>query len=271
MTRLWMLKLMLTTATSLVAQVGTVDSVRRRSWVTCYSHAPSAPEIAACSRQWLQTRNDSAWAESQYPGLPAAYLRAGLLAGRRVPDAAAKRPDGPFGLYMGMTQAQLSQLDRSLTPDKTNYGWFHVAVPRPSIRFFEDYAVAAPQGTGLCKIVAAGKTVETSVYGSELRDEFDAIVAGITTKYGQPDDKTDYLKEGSIWGEPQDWMMGLKLKERELRTVWRSRSTLPNYIADISVTAAATSANRGFVILVYEFDNVDACYAELRAKSSAPF
>ncbi len=51
------------------------ERARRQSWVTCYLHAAFATEIAACSKGWLTTRSDSVWAEKEYPGLRATYVR----------------------------------------------------------------------------------------------------------------------------------------------------------------------------------------------------
>jgi len=66
----------------------------------------------------------------------------------------------------------------------------------------------------LVKLAAIGKNVSTSVYGSELKDAFNEMEKSIIAGYGDSK-RYDFLRSGSIWDEPKDFMMGL-LKKKEL-------------------------------------------------------
>ena len=50
--------------------------------------------------------------------------------------------------------------------------------------------IVTPQ-QGLCKIFATGKTIESSVYGNEIKDHFNGLIRALTQKYGTPDNNFD--------------------------------------------------------------------------------
>jgi hypothetical protein len=77
--------------------------------------------------------------------------------------------------------------------------------------------------------------------------------------YGQPSNSADFLRSGSIWREPEDWMMGLTKKERTLATWWVALSrngqnvSLPHQITGILLDTTGLGPSKGCLFLSYEF------------------
>ena len=83
-------------------------------------------------------------------------------------------------------------------------------------------------------------------------------------KYGSSKKYNYYLRRGSIWNEPRDWMMALQKKERTLVTYWTAdeKSNLPSDIKAIALRAFALGSEKGYLKLVYEFPNFGECVKE---------
>jgi len=166
---------------------------------------------------------------------------------------------GPFGLEMGTSSAALKKQLTFVNPDD-KFGIYRTKSMPSGHPDMETYQLLAPPTTGLCKITALSKKWTTSIYGSELIERFDALEKALSAKYGQPADEFDFLRAGSMWKEDDEWMMGLLKKERILTTFWNSKKqALPDNIGSISLEAQAASTSQGWIILSYEFTNIDAC------------
>ena len=78
---------------------------------------------------------------------------------------------------------------------------------------------------------------------------------------------------GSIWKEPNDWMMGLKQKERTLVAFWdeETGADMSSTVANIMLEANATSSSSGYLSLSYEFDNAQVAFDEREASESSVF
>jgi hypothetical protein len=117
---------------------------------------------------------------------------------------------------------------------------------------FETYICFISPEKGLLKVVALSKDIETNSFGEAVKDRFEQVQAGLSKAYGQGN-LYDYLKEGSIWNEPQDWMMGLLKDERTLEAFWQLN--LPqDHITIIALKAVAISREKGYLSLGYEFE-----------------
>lgn len=174
--------------------------------------------------------------------------------------------DGPFGLQSG---APLSSYDTSPLEDPGLYAFNSVPKPHPS---FDTYRGIFHSSTGLCQIQAGTPIVTTNVYGSKAIQEFDALVASISTRYGKSE-RFDFLMEGSIWSEPGDWTMALKKDERKLQVWWdkESGSTVPDDIESIQLKAIGLSRDAVFFMLNYRFTNFDTCIAAIDADAASAF
>jgi hypothetical protein len=157
-----------------------------------------------------------------------------------------------FGFKAGMTKEQIVAILGGKAPTKVHddaYTFSTAPSPHPE---FESYICFISPEKGLLKVVALSKNIETNDFGEALKDKFEQIQAGVFKAYGQGK-SYDYLKEGSIWNEPQDWMMGLLKDERTLETFWQLNPP-QDHIAIIALKATALSREKGYVSLGYEFE-----------------
>jgi hypothetical protein len=169
---------------------------------------------------------------------------------------------GPFGLEMGMKLEAIGG-----GPEELKKGFYKIkTVPKPHTAF-ETYIVQVGQKTGLCYIKAVGKDVTTNVYGVQLESAFEEMEAKVAQTYGKHD-KTDLLMPGSIWKEPQDFMMGLLKKDRMLAAVWSAKygSQLTENLKAVSLMAYAQTRNTGHLGLEYQFTNEKDCDTEVSAE-----
>lgn len=175
---------------------------------------------------------------------------------------AANAEPGPFGLEMGMTLKDIGG-----SPEQFSKGKYTITtVPKPHSAF-ERYVVKVGPKSGLCYIKAVGKPVETNAYGLELSSVFNNMSAKLTQIYGKQK-KMDLLLPGSIWNEPNDFMMGLLKDERKLYEIWsaENKSNLTGSLESVILGAKATSKDTGIIVIDYTFKNEKECEAEIAAE-----
>ncbi|HED5668876.1 TPA: hypothetical protein SCS24_004175 [Enterobacter kobei] len=173
--------------------------------------------------------------------------------------------DGPFGLEAGLTQKNIEDMIGAKLkplPDSVNL-YTSDKLPKSNADF-EMYGLLISPKAGLCQIRAVGKNIDTDSYGLALKSRFEELSSSLSSLYGKAE-TTDLLLSGSIWKEPQDWMMGLNKKERFLSATWKGTQETPlkNNIGAISIEARANSSAQGYVYLQYTFTNDDVCQAEI--------
>lgn len=167
---------------------------------------------------------------------------------------------GPFGVEMGMKKADL-KIKREI-----KNGYFVLQdVPKPHSAFTIYLAAIAPKA-GVFMIKGMGRDIETSVYGTALHTAFTDMISKLEERYGKHL-TLDYLKSGSIWDEPKDFMTAVKKRERLLMAKWaRSEgSTMPDEIEAVGLAGKAKSRNKGHLIIEYLFSNGKEGQAELAA------
>ena len=171
---------------------------------------------------------------------------------------------GPLGLDMGQSLDALSKQMQLKKEREFVYSTSSTPKPHPD---FETYNLIVTPEHGLCKLGAISKTFETSAYGEALKSKFNDIESALTEKYGKGS-RMDFLKSGSIWNEPRDWMMGLRKDERVLTSYWKSEGDkqLPDNVQVVMLEAKALSGNSGWISLHYEFTNASACLDSMKKK-----
>jgi hypothetical protein len=176
---------------------------------------------------------------------------------------------GSFGFEAGMSKDQVLRLvGQSAVKEVDGDRLVLTTAPTPHASF-EYYVLWVSPERGLVKVGALGKNIKTSRYGDEITSAFTEIQNSITKGYGTP--KTwDYLKAGSTWNEPQDWMTGLEKKERVLASYWKF-TTSPNHIDNIMLEAMAQSLEEGYLMLTYEFDGFDKYHAGKKTEAGKVF
>jgi hypothetical protein len=177
---------------------------------------------------------------------------------------------GPFGLDMGMTLEQLTAVCGS-APVSVGTNLYKVTPAKPH-QAFETYVVQISPTYGVFFIKAIGKRVNTSVYGTELKSAFTQLVTSLENTYGTA--KTyDFLRPGSIWDEPNDWMMALRKQERFLAAYWEEKTDglYQGDILNLGVMVDAISTETGVIFLEYYSKDSVAAEAEAKAVTDSVF
>jgi|SaaInlStandDraft_1057018.scaffolds.fasta_scaffold167151_1 hypothetical protein len=176
---------------------------------------------------------------------------------------------GPFGTSEGMTKSDLGIT--SSTKEISLYKYQLTDLPKTS-SLFEAYVVQVTPKNGLCYLKAVGVTVSSSRYGEGVRNMFDRVNAALSKKYTSGN-LQDFLRTGSIWDEPEDFMMGLNKKERILAGYYDEEegSVMVENIEKAYLRALALSNDKGYVVVDYYFENHDSCQAEVDAAENDVF
>lgn len=174
---------------------------------------------------------------------------------------------GPFGLEMGMTPEQLRQAGVDLKPQKN--GWYEAKKLPKTLDAFEAYELWVESGIGLCKLRAIGRTISSNSFGDQLKSEFESIEQLLVSAYGQ-NKRFDFLMSGSIWSDGNDWMMALLKKERTLTSYWDESegSKMKDRVSGIALEAKGMNVSRGYIHVLYEFENVDSCLEKSKSRRS---
>ena len=131
-------------------------------------------------------------------------------------------------------------------------------VPKQS-SLFESYVLQSTKETGLCFVKGIGTDIATDDFGSRIKSEFDGLEELLERKYGPSTDEYDFVRVGSLWDDPQDFMMVLLKNERYLASVWDNEdgANLPNNLEMLTVYASAISTDEGYLSVEYYFRNYD--------------
>ena len=165
---------------------------------------------------------------------------------------------------MGETKKDISNKGVYLK-DIGNYWYTTEELPKGNFKLTKYDLLITPKA-GLCRITSFTDIMYSNSFGDQLISEFKFFEEALTKKYGA-NKKYDFVKRDSIWNDTQYWMMGLLKEERFLTVFWNKKdgSNLPqNNIKSISVRARATSSDAGYIVVNYEFLNVNECKSEYK-------
>lgn len=188
-------------------------------------------------------------------------LCAGLVAAPR-----AQPWTGPLGTQMGITKSQLRGVIKTAPLNDSVLISETAPVPHP---VFLDYAYRFANASGLCSVVALTPAIKASSFGDEIRGQFNELSEALVGRYGKPSNSFDFVRQGSLWTKPQDWMMALRAKERHLAMHWNAETLprgLPNHLKGIALDALGATADSARIRLRYAFDNEAECESD-RVKS----
>jgi hypothetical protein len=190
----------------------------------------------------------------------------------------AQEATGPFGLHRGMAKDEVVKLVGKDAVKKTEGILGQppsraekvelLTVPRPHAAF-ESFTLMFSAKDGLLKIIAYGKDIRTNGFGEAVRTSFDELRDAVSQTYGKPGKSIDFVRTGSIWHEPEDFMMGLLKEERNLAVMWDT--ALPNSIHAIVLEANALSRDKGYLTLTYEFQGWGEFVDEMKKKANTVF
>tara|TARA_R110000744_G_scaffold87693_2_gene171152 strand:+ start:279 stop:893 length:615 start_codon:yes stop_codon:yes gene_type:complete len=137
--------------------------------------------------------------------------------------------------------------------------YYIVTVPKPHPEF-ESYSVRTSSETGVCQVTGIGKDHDSDRYGTSVKSAFSSLSNSLNNIYGA-NKSYDFIQNGALWDEPNEWVMSLKQNERFYRTYWNEehKSDIPEGLKGIGLGVYATSSDSAYVKLTYEFDNFDVC------------
>ena len=157
---------------------------------------------------------------------------------------------GPFGIEMGwaLEDFEKNGIKTEFLFDEYNVSTY-LFIPVNSHPDFKEYVVFIDDTDGVYMIMVMNSEVSTSKYGTEIKSLYKKIKDQISSNYGTPDE-TDFLHYGSIWDEPGDWMMAIRLGERSLFSIWDCKGK--DSIEKIKLFVSADTTNTAALVLGYE-------------------
>jgi hypothetical protein len=170
-----------------------------------------------------------------------------------APTAAKK--NGPFGLWMGMSKAEVEAVCtvKAVADNKDFYDL--KGLPQAASSLKEYSAIIDPK-MGIVKILAMSGPIATNSYGESVMSAFNDLEKALNDKYGAGK-RIDFLRAGSMWKEDRDWMMGLLKDDRTLMEAWLAKdgAKLPDDTAGIMMSASAVNVATGMIDVQYEGTN----------------
>lgn len=187
-----------------------------------------------------------------------------------VPQVAANSPksyDGPFGLAMGISTAELMAM--KMMPSERSAG-VYAGNPPKSVEGIDSVAALAAPKAGLCKILASAKVPTINGSGDQVKAEVDKIAETLATKYGANFEKLNFLGSGTYKRNPDMWMIGLMEESVIYAYEWSgAKANLPSGLQSIEVFASANGMSSGAAQVKYTFTNANQCAAEFKAGKAA--
>jgi hypothetical protein len=181
---------------------------------------------------------------------------------------------GPFGFEYGMTKAQVLAIVGQQNVLKDQDFLLRVAsAPKPDDDF-EAYLLLISPDKGLLKIIATGKTIDSSPIGTELRVHFGAMRDKLSKKYGPPTQSFDALLPGSNLDAPGAFIESLRVKQRVLACNWDVDATKrkaagpeSDHILGVILETKGLRRSAGWLELTYEFEGFSQFYDEMNKKT----
>lgn len=175
-------------------------------------------------------------------------------------EAKAKpaRKFGPFGLWFGMSKEEAETLC-TLTKVPGSPGLYVIkGIPAP-VAPFATYAGTFDDKLGLLHVLATSEIITTNIYGENLKIEYRKIETALKSKYGTGK-HFDMLRAGSMWDDPEDWMMGLLKGERLLGAMWTRENSvlLPDGLGQVLLGTKAENQGAAQLFLAYESTTYEA-------------
>ena len=162
---------------------------------------------------------------------------------------------GPFGLEMGMTLEQITEVCDGIEPYHLEED-IYLIEPLKRHPLFPSYAVYVDEKLGLYSIRAISDEITSNKYGRELKNAFDDITERVAKTYGQPriienKDPNDYYINRDDY-----WFYTIKEGSREYYALWTDdlKDNLIDIVVDIRIISGVHSGE-GILRLTYWFKN----------------
>lgn len=175
---------------------------------------------------------------------------------------------GPFGIEMGWTYDQLVSNGVKVIGDPyvdNNVASYEVA-PEKTHSSFDYYIVRIDEKEGVYSIEAYG-SIQTNEFGTQAKEAYENMKQQLSKGYGKPIE-LEYLKSGSIWDEPRDWMMGLVKQERTCSSFWMFEGRA-DHLQSVLLDLTAKYTDTGRLVLRYESDKTHEILERVKASQAS--
>jgi len=186
-----------------------------------------------------------------------------------APTVKAQNYSGPFGFYAGETPAQVAaavgkEAIKRRTEDAESISIVLTTAPKPHVDFHV-YTLTFSRTKGLVRVTAKGFHEINDADGAKLRSDFEGLSKAISNLYGNPSNNFDFLKSGSAWSEPLEFMMAIAKEDRTLSAYWVDLPATLSDVRTIALEVEGDDRNSGLINFTYELTG----YAELVAQHRA--
>lgn len=165
-------------------------------------------------------------------------LKVSLTAALSLAFTTSLAPAGPFGFELDSFNPE------SYDCAQIQGSFYRCANPPKKHPDIERYIVQFIPGIGACFIKGISVDISDSRYGYNTRSAIDGIYDQLKGKYGDAE-KFDFLRSGSVWDEPEDWMMGLTEDERVYAYMWKLPSPIDG-ISSLGIFANGLGSDTAF-------------------------
>lgn len=183
---------------------------------------------------------------------------------------ASKRWDGPFGVQMSLTRAQIESTGVKLVSVDAAVGYAAYSAPYPH-KSFRIYNYIISKRAGLCGIAAFTPKIESNIAGNQIKFEFSLLEDSLIAKYGKPK-QHHFFKKTSKSNDPTYWMEALNNDELVHTSIWDDSITnpLPHSLKQIVLETQPNGSSAGVIRLIYSFKNAGYCTAETLKDKDSP-
>ncbi len=176
---------------------------------------------------------------------------------------------GPFGCEMGWKAADYEKSGIEITLSKKFNGYSSYTInPINKHPKLESYVVFIDDELGTFSIKASTGIIEASSFGTQVKNVFSELESQISDSYGESE-TLDILLPGSIWDEPNYWMMGLYKGERYLMAMWTNVDN--SSIDSIGMMTRALSTSSAAILLEYSSPDAETISDRARAANASVF
>jgi hypothetical protein len=173
---------------------------------------------------------------------------------------------GPMGFDMGQTNTELLLRSSGNLEPVSEYLAYSTTVSKSSPEFSR-YGFFTTPLDGLCKVMASTKPFTSPGEAAELKLQHARLSEIMTKGYGQPTKVENSVSEEVKSQGPNAWTKGVLDGKAVLNTEWVAQSSgvkFPHQVRAVYLKAHATSANEGYLVLQFVFNNYDACITTLK-------
>ena len=156
---------------------------------------------------------------------------------------------GAFGLEFG--QALPEEAEKA-EPRPGAQGCYAVEAPSPYPEF-ESYFVTYHETTGVCGIIAVGKTYEYDKWGSAVKSSYEKLITALSKKYGNVR-RFELLIPGSPWDDADEFARSIDKNQRVHQATWEIETEEP---ASTSQIVLSVDANRSDTSLYIFYGSSD--------------